>query len=181
MGSDFLSIKITEVQAAQIALELYGLQGQISSLPGELDFNFRIASDSETFLMKISRPYFDNEYIEFQQELLNHVGTNNSLPDSPRLIQDLHGNQLSEIKDDSGLRRKVRLISWIEGRLWSEVNPISHQLLYSLGVKAGSLTNSLKNFDHPMARRAFEWDLAQAHWTFDQLHLFKQMLLMPRK
>ena len=174
MGADYLSILITGKQAAQIAQELYGLRGTIAALPGELDFNFRIITDAASFVLKVSHPESDIEQIEFQQELLNHMTNNSNGLESPKVIPDLRGNQLSEITDDSGHTRKVRLLSWIEGRLWSSVNPRSNRLLFSLGAVAGSLTKVLQDFDHPKARRYFEWDVAQAGWTCNYLHMFSE-------
>ena len=174
MEADYLSIMVTGEQAAQIAQELYGLRGEIASLPGELDLNFRIKTDSGSYILKVSRPEADIEYIKFQLELLNHV-TNSSIElESPAVVPDRHGNQMSEIKDNTGHNRVVRLLSWVEGRLWSGVNPVNDRLLFSLGVQAGSLTNVLQDFDHPKARRKFEWDVAMAQWTYDYLHLFSR-------
>jgi len=174
MGSDYLSLMITEDHAAHIVRERFGLEGVIKSLPGELDFNFRINADSGNFLLKVSRPESDLNYIEFQQKLLDHVASSSMGLVSPEVIPDLKGNILSEIEDDQGRTRKVRLFSWIEGRLWSSVNPINNQLLFSLGKKAGSLTKVLQNLDHPLAHRHFDWDLAQSGWTNDALHLFSE-------
>ncbi len=174
MGTDFLSIMISKARATQIALDLYGLHGEIAILPGELDFNFRVKTDSRSYILKVSRPEADIEYIEFQLALLNHVANNSIGIESPAVIPDLHGNQLSEIIDETGQPRKVRLLTWIEGRLWSSVNPINNQLLNSLGEQAGSLTKVLQDLDHHKARRKFDWDVAQASWTCESLHMFSE-------
>jgi len=174
MGADYLSIRITQDQAANIVLEKYGLEGVIESLPGELDFNFRINTDSGIYLLKVSRPESDISYIEFQQKLLDHVASSSMGLAFPETIPDLKGEKLSELKDDQGRTRKIRLFSWIEGRLWSSVNPINNQLLFSLGSKAGKLVKALEDFDHPLAHRKFEWDIAQARWTYETLHLFSE-------
>ncbi len=79
---------------------------------------------------------------------------------------------ISEFTDESGNVRKVRLLEWIEGRIWSSVNPITDKLLYSLGEQAGRLTTALHGFDHSTAKRKLDWDVAQADWTFDYMHLF---------
>ena len=68
----------------------------------------------------------------------------------------------------------VRLLSWVEGRLWSQVNPINQSLLKSLGEQAGALSSALQGFKHPMASRTFDWDLAQAAWTSRFLYLFSE-------
>ena len=38
--------------------------------------------------------------------------------------------------------------------------------------QAGKLTAALQGFDHPLAQRDFEWDVAQAGWTGQIDHLF---------
>ena len=172
MEEDYLSIRIQVDQAAKIAKSLYQVSGEVISLPGEIDFNFRIISDSGSFLLKISRPEADSEYIEFQQGLLDHVAKNIAGMNVPVAFPDQDGNYISEIRDESGNVRKVRLLSWIEGRVWSSVNPITNKLLFSLGEQGGKLTKALQGFDHSKANRKFDWDLAQADWTFDYSHLF---------
>ena len=165
---------ITEEQATKFVLELYGIQGRAKALPGEQDLNFRISTGSGSFLLKISRPDFDKDYLEFQQDLLRYLSTNGVEIETPDIISNIHGNQLTAMVDDSGHTRMIRLMSWIEGRLWSGVNPITDHLLFSLGAKAGSLTQALLDYDHPNSRRKFDWDLAQVQWTFDFMDLFSK-------
>jgi len=172
MGKDYLSIQIRVDQARKIAKSLYQVSGDVLSLPGEKDFNFYIKSDSESYLLKISRPEADIESIEFQHALLDHVAKNSSITNVPFAHPDQDGKLISEIKDESGNARTVRLLSWIEGRMWSSVNPISNKLLYSLGEQGGRLAKALQGFDHPKAKRKFEWDLAQADGTFEYSQVF---------
>ena len=67
MSIKYSEIIITNNQAAGIAFELYGIQGRAVSLPGEVDFNFRIDSEDGKYLLKVSRPDADLEYLVFQQ------------------------------------------------------------------------------------------------------------------
>lgn len=182
MGTDYLSIQISENQAEKIAQELYNIGGEISSLPGEIDFNFKIKSDSECYLLKISRPNADEEYIEFQHRILDHVLKSKIKINSPKGIADINGNLISKITDKSGNKRIVRLLSWIEGRLWSSINPQKDELLFSLGTQTGLLTKTLMGFNHPLAKRNIEWDIAEAEWTFDYTQLFdKQQQLIVKQ
>lgn len=174
MNLDFQAINISNEQAKQIAKELFNLDGKVSALDGEIDFNFKLKTKKEIFLLKISRPEADKNYIEFQQKILTHVGNSIENIQSPKVLPDLNGNYISEIKDDWENTRLVRLLSWINGRLWSQVNPQRDDLLLSLGEQVGMLTKVLQNFDHPFAHRKFEWDIAQAEWTFDFIHLFEE-------
>lgn len=172
MSVNYQELGISKEQAAKIALELYGLEGRVDSLPGELDFNYQLKCGSESYLLKISRPGADLKYIEFQQALLQHVAHSSPGINAPVPLPDLHGDYISETSDKAGNIRKVRLLTWVEGRLWSGVNPVSESLLLSLGKEAGRLTKTLQGFEHPLAGRYIEWDLARAGWTAEYEHLF---------
>jgi 4-aminobutyrate aminotransferase-like enzyme/Ser/Thr protein kinase RdoA (MazF antagonist) len=168
----YTKTKISESRATSIAFELYGIKGRAVSLPGEVDLNYRIKTVSESYLLKIGRPRADTAILEFQQKILQHVALSDPEIISPVPLPDLQGSYISETRDDAGNIRQVRLLTWVEGRLWSSVNPITNHLLHSLGKEAGRLTNTLQGFEHPQANRSYEWDVAQAGWTREYEHLF---------
>src|SRR5690606_29992082 len=170
MSADYSHIKIRPEQAQEIAKSLYNLEGEIKILPGELDFNFRIKTKSESYILKISRPNEDLEYLEFQKDILQYLSESDLM--APKIFPDIHGKYISSINDAQGNKRFVRLLSWIDGRLWASVNPIKDDLLYSLGTEAGKITNALEGFEHKKIHREFDWDIAQAEWTFKHLELF---------
>jgi 4-aminobutyrate aminotransferase-like enzyme/Ser/Thr protein kinase RdoA (MazF antagonist) len=172
MKTDYPNVKITVGQAEDITEELYGIKGKAMALPGELDFNFRISAEGKSYLLKVSRPDARQDFLEFQQLLLQHLAASGADVRSPVPHPDLRGNHISETTDENGQVRKVRLLSWIEGRLWSGVNPVSNRMLFSLGEEAARLTLALQGFEHPLAEREFEWDLAGAGWTRTCLHQF---------
>jgi 4-aminobutyrate aminotransferase-like enzyme/Ser/Thr protein kinase RdoA (MazF antagonist) len=172
MTTEYPNLIITLQQAERAALEIYGIKGRACALPGEIDFNIRIDAGDKRYLMKVSRPDANPGFLEFQQAILKYVSESNPAIISPVPLPDLRGHYISETEDTSGNIRKVRLLTWIEGRLWSGVNPVSDRLLFSLGEAAGRLTIALQGFDHPMVMRDFEWDVAQAGWTRNYLDLF---------
>ena len=166
-----LKIDIEEVK--KIVFQLYGFVAEPLKLPGEIDYNFRIKDDhSDGFIFKISRIYENKATLEFQNELLHFIETNGIHINAPKNITDKNGNYISEISDHNGNTRFVRLLTWISGRLWSEVNPQSNDLRRSLGETAGKITKTLFNFKHPKAHCKFEWYIAQSRWTKQYLHLF---------
>ncbi|NQU34544.1 MAG: aminotransferase class III-fold pyridoxal phosphate-dependent enzyme [Bacteroidetes bacterium] len=172
MNSEYLSIQITANQATSIASHWYNLEGDITPLPGEFDFNFKITTSVDCYLLKVSRPGADIEYIEYQNSILVHLHTSRLVSNSPCVIPNMHGDLTSTIIDENGQTRIVRLLSWVPGRLWSTINPINEELLKSLGEHAGLITSALSDFDHQVAHRDFEWDIAQASWTSKYIHLF---------
>ncbi|SNZ00443.1 aminotransferase class III-fold pyridoxal phosphate-dependent enzyme [Flagellimonas pacifica] len=168
------TIKITTPQAEQIALDLFSISGKAKPLPGELDFNFRVKTEKgESYILKISRPDEDKDYLDYQQQLLLHIEKKGEAIISPLVIKDRNGHAISNFKDDSGNLRMVRLLSWVSGRIWSSVNPQLDTLRFSLGEQCGKITKILRDFDHSKAHRDFEWDIAQSLWTKNHLYLFK--------
>lgn len=168
-------LKISQSQAEAILFRLYGIQAQASPLPGQLDFNFKIKVDGKsTYILKISRPDENLEDLDFQTKLLEHIAAHAPHIPAPKVVPDQDGQSISSIIDDYGRQRSIRLLTWIDGRLWSSVNPQLDELRYSLGQAAGQLTKALSSFSHSRAKREFEWDVAQASWTKDHLHLFNE-------
>ncbi|WP_417368793.1 aminotransferase class III-fold pyridoxal phosphate-dependent enzyme [Gelidibacter japonicus] len=168
------NLKISNQQAEDILFKLFQIKGKATALPGELDFNFRIKVDNaEGYILKISRPNENENYLDFQQQLLQFVADHGRNLMAPKVISDTNGNAISKITDDFGKERHVRLLSWVSGRVWSGVNPQLDDLRFSLGKQCGLLTQALQGFDHAEANRPFDWDVAQSLWTKDHVDLFK--------
>lgn len=172
---NYSNLKITNKKAEKIILELYGINGIASQLPGEIDFNFRIkVKDTDGFILKISRPDEDGDYLDFQQKLLQHIERENESLIAPKVIKAIDETVISEIEDEFGNLRKVRLLTWVSGRIYDQVNPQLADLRYSLGKQCGYLTQALMRFNHPKANREFIWDIAQSLWTKEHINLFEK-------
>ncbi|SFS49077.1 aminotransferase class III-fold pyridoxal phosphate-dependent enzyme [Lutibacter maritimus] len=172
---NYNNLKISIKQAEEILLNLYDIKGKVLELPGEVDFNFRIKIENEEgFILKISRPNEDLKYLDFYQKLLQYVEKNDSNLIAPQVINDIKGNSISNITDVHGSIRKVRLLTWIPGRIWNDVNPQLDGLRLSLGEQCGLLTKALLGFEHPAATREFVWEINQSLWTKEYIHLFNE-------
>jgi len=179
---DYNTIKITPFEAEKILFELYNIKGKAAVLPGYVDFNFRIKIENEEgYILKISRPDENKKYLDFQQQLLQSIENNDKNLIAPKVALDKNNNSISEITDEFGKKRFVRMLTWVSGNVWSAVNPQLEDFRFSLGEQCGKLTKALQNFNHPEAHYNFEWDVAQSLWTKEQLHLFtedKKKILM---
>lgn len=172
MELSYSSIQISEAQATKIAKTVYDLEGVISPLAGELDFNFKIKTTTASYILKVSRPDTNLNYLDFQTKLLQHIFKRKA-SNNTQIFPDKDGQFIASIIDESGHNRSVRLLSWIDGRVWASVNPCTDALLYDLGEKAGSITRILQDFEHPNAHYQLDWDIAQAAWTYEYAHLFE--------
>ena len=172
MKTEYRHLVISEREAEKIVLEKFGIEGTAEFLPGEIDINFKIRnSTGQVFVLKVSRPDASREYLYFQQELLTHLSHSTMEIEHPRVMPDLQGEVVSEILDDAGRTRLLRLLSWVPGRVYSQVNPQTDRLRESLGRVCGTLTGALSGFDHPQGHRPMDWDIAQGEWISEHLNV----------
>ncbi|MBL7816734.1 MAG: aminotransferase class III-fold pyridoxal phosphate-dependent enzyme [Saprospiraceae bacterium] len=172
---NYQNLSITEKQAEALCQTHYGIVGKARKQTGEIDFNFKITTKKkEQYILKISRPNTEGANFDFQQQLLLHIESKNPDFPFPKIIKTQSGETDTVFTDAHQQVRKMRLLSWVEGRLWSSVNPQLDDLRHSLGQQCGAITQTLNDFTHPAAWRKFDWDIAQAAWTYEHLHLFNK-------
>jgi len=158
-----MSQKITSEKASEIAKIYFNITAEAIELPGEIDKNFRLlTTQGEHFLLKISHNDVSDGFLDFQNKILEHVISKKI---------DLNVSEvLQEAKNED--TQNIKLLRWLDGRLWASVNPKTEPLRTNLGDQSGKLTKALQDFEHPEAHRKFDWDLANASWTFSQIALF---------
>lgn len=161
--------------ARRIARERFGLEGQVVALPGERDLNFRIDSEDgsgASFVLKIAHAGEVRGNLELQHRALAHLARREPTLALQRLVPAADGQELVEIASPAGDRHWVRLLTFLPGRLWSELAAPTRRrgsLLESLGATLGKVDRGLADFDSPDAHRELKWDLAQAGWIRDYL------------
>lgn len=172
---NFTVLQVSIEEAERIALQHYGIQGEFSILPGEVDFNFKVKTrEGTSYILKISRPDADRTYLEYQQKLLVHIAQADAEIAVPKLVPNNSGEEITKAANRNGDVRMVRLVTWVDGRIYHSVNPQLDGLRESLGASCGKIATALQNFDHPYAQRDFDWDIAQSLWTTEFTHLFSK-------
>ncbi|MDH4057600.1 MAG: aminotransferase class III-fold pyridoxal phosphate-dependent enzyme [Cyclobacteriaceae bacterium] len=151
----------------------FGVIGAISALPGELDFNYFFQSDKgKSYILKIANLQEQRQNLELQNALIAHLAEKNLGLEVSQVVKSIGGNEILEIEDEDSKTRFVRLLTWVEGRVYAKVNPHSPLLLERLGEMCGKLCQSLKDFDHPVAHRFMKWDPSQGEWIKPHLDRF---------
>ncbi|MEM7479750.1 MAG: aminotransferase class III-fold pyridoxal phosphate-dependent enzyme [Acidobacteriota bacterium] len=144
-----------EQQAVDLATEIYGLTATTATaLPGEMDQNFRLETqDGRRFILKIAADERDDELLDLENAALRHLALETLPLRIPRLVEP-----------PSGPSERVRLLTWVDGRLWVDVPERGPALRRSLGAAAARLDRALATFHHPVAiEREHDWDLRWAH------------------
>jgi len=161
--------------ALRILKQEFGIEGELSPLPGELDANYKVTASNGSYLLKLSKPNADVQVMNFECQMSAFLRSKKTLADTPVFLPNRQGHLLTTYQPGSGDEFVyARLLTWMEGRLWSGVPEYNVSLLQSLGRIAGNLMHSLQDFHHPAAdKKDFEWDIAKAAWTKKYQELFR--------
>ncbi|MBT8288741.1 MAG: aminotransferase class III-fold pyridoxal phosphate-dependent enzyme [Flavobacteriaceae bacterium] len=164
-------ISPSDSEIQDILRTYYNIDGDISRLDGDVDLNFRIEVNGKPkYILKVSRDERDAEAIGLQADLLNHLKQKRTDFSGPEIVISQNNKQVERYKSEDGSIRLVRMLKWINGRLWVSVNPITNEMRYELGHVCGSIVRDFADFEHPYAFRSIEWDIAQSLWTQDHLN-----------
>ena len=161
----------TELDAQRFTFEHYGIQAGARALPGEHDQNFYLETSlGETFVLKIAHAGEAFEVLDLQNKTLEHLAVHAPSLVVPRVQHTVEGDTIVDIKDADDALYRMRLLSYIPGKVLADTAPHTSELLRQLGQTLGDLDLALQGFTHPTARRVLKWDLQQASWIGDYLH-----------
>lgn len=159
--------RFSESDAADLARRLFDVNARARALPSERDQNFRLQDEKgDRFVLKIANATESREVLELQNLTLTHLaGEGRDLFDEfdpcPRVCTDPDGEEILTVAGEDGASHFVRLLTYLPGKPFAEVNPHGDSLLFSLGSFMGRIDRTLEHFNHPATRREFHWDLAR--------------------
>ena len=157
-------------EAAQLAMDRFGIGGRVTVLDSERDQNFKLShDDGSQWILKIVNASEPVSECEFQVALLDHLARNNPDVAAPRLTISQNGTPLADAISDAGERHAVRLVTWLPG-LPMAMSGRTPALLENLGRALGRLDSALQGFIHPGALRTFDWDIREAGAARQRLH-----------
>ncbi|MFI7124823.1 aminotransferase class III-fold pyridoxal phosphate-dependent enzyme [Nonomuraea sp. NPDC050153] len=147
-------------RAAEIAHRLYGLEGRVRPLPGESDRNFRLSTAAGEYVVKLHAPGTDPAELDLQDAALLHLAGRPDPPPAPRVVPAVDGRRSVTVSWPDG-PRIARVLTWMDGRPWAEVEPTG-ELLRDLGRRVAGVDLALRDFTHPAMRRELLWNLTSA-------------------
>ena len=160
--------------AQYLAQKHYGIIATAKGLAGHEDHNFQLKTqEGQSYVLKISQPDSNLENLEMQNAAMVHLAKQHLSLALPQMIPNLDGNITTLLVDENGKKRTLRLLTWVEGRVFSNVNPHTSELLKSLGQSSALLCKGLENFEHSGAHRLFQWDSTQVLWVKEHVDKFK--------
>ncbi|NWL27202.1 hypothetical protein DM794_09045 [Paenarthrobacter ureafaciens] len=141
----------------------YGLKGGLVRIPTEKDETFRLQTETETYLVKVSSPDENPEIVQFQTACMAHL--ERVAPELPvqRIVPDVNGDlQVLLETPDGSSDRVLRVMRFMPGDLLATCTPTAGDL-HSVGSRLADLGFALQTFDHLRADRLLLWDLKHFH------------------
>jgi len=157
--------QISNIVAQEIIQNIYGINASVSKLNSERDQNFHLKGyNGKEYILKISNPQEDIELIELQSAALKHIHVFNQSLTVPVPIKSIEGKIINVV--DGNI---VRVQSFLKGQFIKDIVNPSSQLLKIFGEFLGNLDTAFKEFDYPVLKRDWVWDIRNI--TFLKKHL----------
>jgi hydroxylysine kinase len=152
-------VNMTDAEAVDLARNRFGIRGQPTRFATEKDDTFRIAPDKgPRFILKVANPTESVAEIDLQVAVLDHVAARAPDLPVPRVIPNEAGERHFAIHDRAGQRRRVRMMSYLEGQPLSEV-PSTGPGREAIGRLLAQLRLALADFSHAEDQRVVPWDV----------------------
>ncbi len=161
-------------QASQLVESLFGLKGSLKALNGERDLNFLLKSHIGKFVFKITNTNESLALLECQQQIFQQLSDQSVFQQQTLPLESIHGKTIETVTDTNGVLHYCRVLPYVEGRLFSSVNPHFPGLLFDLGKTLGSLDRTLLDFKHKALERPLLWKIHEAQNTLAE---FKSLLV----
>jgi len=160
LTTEFVSIEADE--AAALAHDYFGLTpaDSLVRFATEKDDTYRInATDGRRYVLKIANPEEGVSEIDLQLQALQHVANADPALPVPRVYPDASGDILPEITDRAGQRRRVRLLSFLDGTPFDGVASTTAPQREQIGATLARLRLALAGFRHDAESRVLAWDV----------------------
>lgn len=149
---------------AEVAMQLYGIEGEISSLNSFEDQNVLIKTSIGSFVLKIANKRWPEEELRIQTLLLDHLKTAAPKISWPQVVPNINGDTMTKV---NGFH--VRLLTFIEGVVLAE-SERSLELNYSIGKVLGQFSKAVQSFQYPVPAKPIDY------WNLDNVMACKAFL-----
>jgi 4-aminobutyrate aminotransferase-like enzyme/Ser/Thr protein kinase RdoA (MazF antagonist) len=137
---------------------LWGLEGELTSVHGERDRNFRVDAADRRYLLKVHNPADAEQVLDLQHSALRHIRT--VAPDLPvpYVVPTRDGHPWVVLTGLDGRRSLAWVMTWLEGRHPRPDEPAAAQLR-EWGRTSARLGQALRGFVHEAASYPIAWDV----------------------
>lgn len=166
-------MRFTEKQVEQLVKNYYGLEITVKNLSGEYDFNYLLkATDGNKYILKISTKADEYHFLDAQVKIADHLSQTSIADQFSRYLKNKKGDELT-LHEEAGKKYYLRLLTFLEGEFWINLEERADSLHYDLGSFLGQMDKALTGFSHPAMHRYYLWDITRAADANKKLHCIK--------
>ncbi len=146
--------------AAAALRRWWGIEGELDDLPSERDRNFlvRDRDGDPAIVFKLANLEEDLAFLECQHQAMACLARA-GVP-VQHIVPARDGREVVGLGDPGP--PWSRALGWLPGRTLASTDGPQPGLWSDLGAVMGRTASALAGFDHPAARRVFQWDVVQA-------------------
>lgn len=158
---------------AAMVKRFYGINVSVKPLTGEYELNYLLAGDDGTkYIFKLASDENSYDFFDAQVKIVQHLSHGKVADKFFRYILNAEGAAIT-ILQQSERKYYLRLLTFLEGAFWVNIQERSDKLHVSLGNLLGCMDNELKNFSHAAMHRYYIWDISNAADANRKLHCIK--------
>lgn len=161
---------LVQAQVHRLLLQQYGVSGSLARLPGE-NLNYLAVCGDDKYVLKIAPQQRNNDEVDLEHQAAEHIAASALSVRVPRTVTTRDGRVVAELAIDSETILRARLLRFVPGRPWCEVDQHSDELLDHLGCTLAELDLELSGFRHPAMYRTHAWDLTALPQHRDKVSL----------
>jgi 4-aminobutyrate aminotransferase-like enzyme/Ser/Thr protein kinase RdoA (MazF antagonist) len=146
--------------AAELARDVFGLDGELTRLDGERDQNFRIDAPDGAFVLKVSNPAEERAVIAMQVAAMERMAAVEPGLSVPRVRRTRAGEPYALV-ERAGRTHVVHVVDFLHGVVLGRCD-LDAEALGALGAAVARAGRALRGFFHPAAGRVILWDVQHA-------------------
>ncbi|MDA7592447.1 aminotransferase class III-fold pyridoxal phosphate-dependent enzyme [Rhodobacteraceae bacterium] len=143
----------------------WGIDADLSVLPGELDLNFLAQEKNGTKrILKIMRNDCPDWLIKAQIEAIEHLNNKDPSLKVPKVLRSSNGASFIRGEDCSGNERLIWVQTYISGKCYAEIKQKSTSISFGVGAALGNIAKALADYKNKRLVRDFKWNLPGSLW-----------------
>ena len=159
---------VSPAEAEVIAREVFGIEGTATPLGSNQETNLRVHAGERSYVLKIANPAFGAGVLDLQNSAMQQVGRARTGLAVPLPVASRDGGHLAVVPI-GGVDHHVRLLTFVEGEMFSDAGYLGDEVLGRFGALAARLSAALGDFEHPAADRDLQYDSRHAERVVDTL------------
>ncbi len=152
----------SEQEIQDLTKKHYRLSVEAKAFSGYDELNYLLTDfEGKRYILKVADDGHGLHFLDAQVKIVNHLASSPIKNKFQHYLLNTEGNEVTTLIAGNK-NHYLRILSFLEGNLWVNVEEKTDSLLIDLGNFMGSMDIILQNFSHPAMHRHYTWDISTA-------------------